>query len=146
MAIFRINKTKNYTIISNYHLRDKELSLKAKGLLTLMLTLPEEWEYSLNGLASLTKEGLKSIRSTIQELIDTGYIERKQERDENGHFNYIYDIYELPPHSRLGMTVKGSPLYNNKILKENKRIKKDNTSEWKIEWLKEYWEKETSTN
>ena len=68
MSVFKIEKSKNYTVMSNYHLRDKNLSYKAKGLLSFMLSLPEDWDYSINGLVSISKEGVKAIRNILQEL------------------------------------------------------------------------------
>ena len=68
MAIFKIEKNKNYTVISNYHLRDKKSSYKAKGLLSFMLSLPIDWDYSINGLVSISKEGIKAIGNILQEL------------------------------------------------------------------------------
>lgn len=74
MSVFKIEKNKNYTVMSNYHLRDKNLSYKAKGLLSFMLSLPEEWDYSMKGLESISKESIKSIRSILHELEDNKYL------------------------------------------------------------------------
>ena len=74
MSVFRVEKNKNYTVMANYHLRDKELSFKAKGLLSYMLSLPEDWDYSLNGLASVSKEGIKAIKNIVAELKERGYL------------------------------------------------------------------------
>ena len=74
MSVFKIEKSKNYTVMSNYHLRDKNLSYKAKGLLSFMLSLPEDWDYSINGLVSISKEGVKAIRNILQELQRYGYL------------------------------------------------------------------------
>ena len=74
MAVFRVEKTKNYTVMSNHHLRDKSLSLKAKGLLSLMLSLPEDWDYTTKGLARICRDGVDSIRSAVQELEQRGYV------------------------------------------------------------------------
>ena len=71
---FKIEKNKNYTVMSNYHLRDKNLSYKAKGLLSFMLSLPEDWDYSINGLVSISKEEVKAIRNILQELQRYGYL------------------------------------------------------------------------
>ena len=86
MAVFRVKKDKNYTVMSNYHLRDKELSLRAKGLLSLMLSLPEDWDYSLKGLTKLSKEGIDVISVTVKELESRGYIKRIKHRNEKGQF------------------------------------------------------------
>ena len=93
---FRINKNRNYTVMSNYHLRDKNLSLKAKGLLSFMLSLPDNWDYSMNGLVFICKENITSIRSTLSELEKFNYLKREQLRDKEGKFKYNYLIYEEP--------------------------------------------------
>lgn len=97
MAVFRVPKNKDYTIMANYHLRDKGLSLKAKGLLSLMLSLPEGWDYTLRGLAAICKDGTESIGAAVKELESGGYIERRQIRNEKGHFvHWEYTILEKP--------------------------------------------------
>ena len=103
MAVFRVEKTKDFTIMSNYHLRDKNLSLKAKGLLSQMLSLPEEWDYTLAGLAHINKESKDAIRTTILELEKAGYITRHQTTTEGGRFgSNEYVIRERPlPHEPL---------------------------------------------
>lgn len=96
MAVFKIEKNKNYTIMSNYHLRDKNLSLKAKGLLSFMLSLPDDWDYSLNGLCAICKEQETAIKSTLKELKRTGYLVIDKVRGDRGYFEYVYNIYEQP--------------------------------------------------
>lgn len=97
MAVFRIEKTRDYTVMSNHHLRDQGLSLKAKGLLSMMLSLPEEWNYTTRGLASICKEGTDSIGSALKELERTGYIVRNRLRDSKGKILDVeYVIYETP--------------------------------------------------
>ena len=97
MPICRIMKENNYTRVSNHYLRDNSLSFKAKGLLTLMLSLPEDWDYTIAGLAQFTADGRVSIASTIRELEERGYIRRNQTRGENGSFaQNEYWIYEVP--------------------------------------------------
>lgn len=97
MAVFRVNRNKNYTHMANYHFREKEMSLKAKGLLSLMLSLPEEWDYSVRGLAALSKDGKDSVMNTLTELENFGYLKRTKVLDENGRFaGYDYDIFEKP--------------------------------------------------
>ena len=97
MAVIRVEKTKNYTVMSNVHLRDKALSLKAKGLLSLILSLPDGWEYSIEGLAAISKEGRDGINSGLQELEAAGYLVRKPLRGAHGHFGQVeYVIYETP--------------------------------------------------
>lgn len=96
MAVFKIEKNKNYTVMSNYHLRDKRMSLKAKGLLSFMLSLPLDWDYSLDGLEKICKEGKDSIRSALNELKLYGYLVIKKIQNEKGIFEYEYMIYEYP--------------------------------------------------
>ena len=97
MAVFRIEKTQNYTVMSNHHLRNAALSLKAKGLLSQMLSLPENWDYTLAGLSSINREKIEAIRTAVLELEAAGYIVRRQKRDEKGKMSNIeYTIYEQP--------------------------------------------------
>ena len=94
--VFKVEKNKNYTVMSNYHLRDKSLSLKAKGLLSFMLSLPDYWDYSLAGLCSICKEGKDAIRSTLKELKDNNYLVIEKSKNDKGLFEYTYIIYEEP--------------------------------------------------
>ena len=97
MAVFRIEKNRNYTVMSNYHLRDMSISLKAKGLLSQMLSLPEGWDYTLSGLAHINREKIDAIREAIKELERAGYIVRSRERDAQGRLRGAdYVIYEQP--------------------------------------------------
>ena len=97
MAVFRIEKNRDYTVMSNHHLRNRSLSLKAKGLLSMMLSLPEEWNYTTRGLASICKEGTDSIGTALKELERTGYIVRNRIRDSKGKIMDVeYVIYETP--------------------------------------------------
>jgi hypothetical protein len=97
MAVFRIEKTQNYTVMSNHHLRNESLTLKAKGLLSQMLSLPEEWDYTLVGLSHINRERIDAIRTAVWELEREGYIVRRQGRDANGKMAAIeYVIYEVP--------------------------------------------------
>ena len=97
MAVFRVERTQNYTVMSNYHLRDKGLSLKAKGLLSLMLSLPEDWDYTLSGLARISLEGKDAIRAAVVELEKAGYVQRRQTTDKKGKFaSNEYIIREYP--------------------------------------------------
>jgi len=101
MAVFRVIKNKNYTVMSNYHLRDMHLSLKAKGLLSVILSLPENWDYSVHGLSYICKEGADAIRQAIWELERAGYIFRSRVRNEKGQLkNAEYVIYEEPQENR----------------------------------------------
>ena len=97
MAVSRVERTNNYTVMSNYHLRDKGLSLKAKGLLSLMLSLPENWDYTLSGLTQISREGKDAIRATVVELEKAGYIQRRQTTGKDGKFSSNeYIIREYP--------------------------------------------------
>ena len=94
--VFKIDKNKNYTVMGNYHLRDKELSLKAKGLLSYMLSLPEDWDYSIQGLVAICKESRDTIKSTLNELKKYNYLKIEKTKNAKGHFEYLYLIYEKP--------------------------------------------------
>ena len=97
MAVFRIERTRDYTVMSNHHLRDKALSLKSKGLLSMMLSLPEDWNYTTRGLAKICKEGVDAIGGALRELETAGYIVRHQLRDRQGRISDTeYVIYEQP--------------------------------------------------
>lgn len=96
MSIFKIEKNSNYTVMSNYHLRDRSLSYKAKGLLSFMLSLPEDWDYSLVGLCSISKESRDGTRSILKELQEHHYVEIEKVRGDKGYFEYNYLIYEIP--------------------------------------------------
>ena len=97
MAVFRVERNKGYTVMSNHHLRNKELSLKAKGLLSQMLSLPEDWDYTLKGLSLINREKIDAIREAIKELERAGYIVRSRERDEKGRLRGTdYVIFEQP--------------------------------------------------
>lgn len=97
MAVFRIERTRDYTVMSNHHLRNGKLSLKAKGLLSMMLSLPEDWNYTTRGLAKICKEGVDAIGGALRELETAGYIVRHQLRDRQGRISDTeYVIYEQP--------------------------------------------------
>ena len=97
MAVFRVEKNSGYTVMSNHHLRNQELSLKAKGLLSQMLSLPDNWDYTLKGLSLINREKIDAIREAIRELERAGYIVRSRERDEKGRLRGAdYIIYEFP--------------------------------------------------
>ena len=97
MAVFRIERTRDYTVMSNHHLRNANLSLKAKGLLSMMLSLPEDWNYTTRGLAKICKEGVDAIGAALRELEGAGYIVRHQRRDKSGRITDTeYVIYEQP--------------------------------------------------
>ena len=99
MSVFRVEKSKNYTVMSNHHLRNKKLSLKSKGLLSLMLSLPDEWDYTLKGLSMICKEGLMQLGYLSSNLNKQGYIERHRKRNEKGQLqiqNILFVNFLLP--------------------------------------------------
>lgn len=96
MSVVRVNKTKNYTVMSNYHLRDKNMSLKAIGLLSKMLSLPDNWDYSVAGLVSICVESKTAIQNILKELEELKYLKRTRVQNSKGQFEYIYDIFEQP--------------------------------------------------
>ena len=111
MGTFRVHKTKDYTVMSNNHLRNKEMTLKAKGLLSQMLSLPDDWNYTIEGLASINKEGVDCISDTLTELEKFGYVIRKRIRDEKGRLRGTdYDIYEEP--------IREKPILDNPVLEK----------------------------
>ena len=119
MAVFRVKKTRDYTVMSNHHLRNTDLSLKAKGLLSLMLSLPDNWDYTTKGLACICKDGIDSINSGVKELEANGYVIRRRLRNEKGQLTTTeYTIFEQP--QTLDMTdtpPKGeNPILDNPIL------------------------------
>ncbi|MDD6609207.1 MAG: DUF6017 domain-containing protein [Subdoligranulum variabile] len=114
MAVFRVERTSDYTVMSNYHLRDKRLSLKAKGLLSQMLSLPEDWDYTLAGLCYINRESKDAIRTAIRELEQAGYIRRRQTTDRGGKFaGNEYTIYERPQEPLPGEPSSEKPSSGN---------------------------------
>ena len=114
MAVFRIEKTRDYTVMSNHHLRDRSLSLKAKGLLSLMLSLPEEWDYTTKGLARICKDGVDSICAGVRELEEHGYVIRQRVRNPNGQLGAIeYTILEQPRPPEPGKPERENPVLDN---------------------------------
>ena len=119
MAVFRIEKTRDYTVMSNYHLRDTSLSLKAKGLLSLILSLPENWDYTMKGLARICKDGIDSISGGIRELEAHGYLVRARIRGANGQLGSIeYTILEQPktPSPTQEKPIRENPVQANPML------------------------------
>ena len=117
MAVFRVERNKGYTVMSNHHLRNKELTLKAKGLLSQMLSLPEDWDYTLAGLSRINREKLDAIREAVRELERAGYIQRSRERDEKGRLRGAdYIIYEKPPN--LDLPTLENPTLDNPTLEK----------------------------
>lgn len=119
MAVFRVEKTRDYTVMSNHHLRNTDLSLKAKGLLSLMLSLPENWDYTTKGLACICKDGIDSINSGVKELEVNGYVIRRRLRNEKGQLTTTeYTIFEQPQNLDItDIPPKGeNPILDNPIL------------------------------
>lgn len=136
MPVIRVHTSKDFTVMSNTHFREKKMSLKSKGLLSLMLSLPEDWDYSINGLAALSSDGVSSVRTALKELEEFGYLRRESIRDENGKIvDWNYDIFEKPqcdflhvanphvanPHvdNRIQLNTNQSNTKDNKELKNN---------------------------
>lgn len=120
MSVFRIEKNTNYTVMSNYHLRDIRLSYKAKGLLSFMLSLPDDWDYSMKGLAKVSKENISAIRTALQELETFGYLKRNRLQNKNGKFEYEYIIYEKSPYIDFPHTENQTQINTNKQNTNNK--------------------------
>ena len=152
MEIIRVIKNKNYSVIANGIFRDRRISLKAKGLLGILLSLPQNWNLSIEGLTKITKEGRHSITNTITELIENGYIDRNQIRDKGKFVGYQYIVNEKPKSAK---PITAKPLTEKPIQlsKENNKVKKnkditetlkkevrefDTTEQNKVEFL-EYW-------
>ena len=126
MAVFRIEKTRDYTVMSNNHLKNKTLSLKAKGLLSLMLSLPENWDYTTKGLAAICKDGIDSICSAVKELEQAGYIIRQRVRNEKGQLTTVeYTILEEPKTDlpEQEKPKRENPILDNPILENPKQDK-----------------------
>ena len=115
ISVFKIEKTKGYTIMSNYHLKDRSLTYKAKGLLSFMLSLPSDWDYSLKGLCAISKESRDGIRSILKELQEHHYLEIEKTRGDKGYFEYNYLIYEIPHFINREM-IKNTPDTENPYL------------------------------
>lgn len=117
MAVFRVEKTRDYTVMANHHLRNTELSLKAKGLLSLMLSLPEEWDYTTKGLSRICKDGVDSICAGVRELEDHGYVVRERIRNPNGQLGAIeYTILEQPQEPKREKPERENPVQANPVL------------------------------
>ena len=140
MAVFRVHKNENYTVLSNYHFKERGMSLKAKGLLSLMLSLPENWDYSAAGLVTLSKDGKDSVNAALKELEKFGYLRRTQAIDANGKFSgYNYEIFEQPAEAKAVKPTTDKPFAENpstvkpttenppQLNKKELNIKKSNT-------------------
>lgn len=141
MAVFRIEKTRDYTVMSNHHLRDMSLSLKAKGLLSLMLSLPENWDYTMKGLSRICKDGIDSISGGIRELEEHGYLIRERVRGANGQLGSIeYTILEQPkePTPAQEKPIRENPVQVNPTLvtpvqEEPAQLNKEESSNYPLE-------------
>lgn len=122
MGIVRIEKSSNYTVMSNYHLRDKSLSLKAKGLMSLMLSLPEDWDYSIAGLVAIVSEGETAVRGAITELVNNKYLTRERVYENGKIVDWNYTLYEMP--TDIGLPVENQQL-ENLVLENQAQINKD---------------------
>lgn len=121
MAIFRVNKTGNYTVMSNRHFKEKEMSLKAKGLLSLMFSLPDDWDYSINGLVAICKENESAVKSALTELKQFGYLKVTKEMPNNnngGRITYIYDVFEIPIQEQQKQGVENLWVENQQVEKQ----------------------------
>lgn len=116
MAVFRVEKNQNYTVMSNHHLRNADLSLKSKGLLSQMLSLPEEWDYTLKGLSQINREGIDAIREAVRELERAGYVTRTRVRNEKGQLgaaDYVIHEFPVPPKPILENPTLDKPVSEN---------------------------------
>ena len=122
--IFRVNKTSDYVVMSNRHFREKQMSLKAKGLLSEMLSLPEDWDYSIAGLAAINKESVSSIKSALAELQEFGYLEIEKiypDKSSSGRIEYVYNVFEFPQNQAVEnqhtekQEVENQPLENQSV-------------------------------
>ena len=132
MAVFRVEKTRDYTVMANHHLRNIALSLKAKGLLSLMLSLPDDWDYTLKGLARICRDGVDSIAAAVNELEEAGYIVRKRVRDDKGRVRDMeYIILEHPKEDippKLDFPVQENPVQDNPVQEKPEQEKRPQLS------------------
>ena len=113
MSVIRVEKNNNYTMMNNHHFRNRSLSLKAKGVMSLMLSLPDDWDYTIKGLATLSKDGVDSVRSALKELEEQGYLTMKRVRNEQGHLTSTeYVLKEIPSAEK---PISGNPISENPI-------------------------------
>ena len=142
MPVFRVEKNRDYTTMCNYHLRDKKLSLKAKGLLSLILSLPDDWNYSVSGLASICKESRDGVNSSLQELERSGYLDRRKIRGADGKFTDVeYVIYEKPhsvsPDTENPDTAKPDVAVPDMVIPKQLNTKEENTNITSIKGIRE---------
>lgn len=125
MSVIRVNKTKNYSVMSNYHFKDKRISLKAKGLLSQMLSLPNDWNYSISGLIAINKENETAIKSALDELKENNYLtitKLTPDKTKSGRLEYIYDIYETPKQDSEKQGVENLGVENQGQLNTNDKV------------------------
>ena len=124
MAVIKVVKDKNFTVMSNYHLRDRRLSFKAMGLMSFMLSVSDDWEYSVNGLAQCAKDKKDSVLSALKELKEYGYLKIENKRNEKGVFQgSVYTIYEKPPYTENPSPHSEKP-HSENPLQRNTNLKK----------------------
>lgn len=155
MSIIRVHKTNNFTVMSNTHFKEKAMSLKAKGLLSLMLSLPDDWNYSISGLVRLSKDGKDSVMTALAELEEFGYLTRHRTTDPKGKFSGVeYNIFEQPqrekPSAEMPNSAKQdaentnaenpSQLNTNELNIKNKELNKENTKEKKDINIEDYFD------
>lgn len=131
MAVFRVEKTKGYTVMSNHHLRNPDLTLKAKGLLSQMLSLPEEWDYTLKGLSTINREGIDAIREAVRELERAGYVTRARARNEKGQLSgtdYVIHEQPIPENPALGIPTLENPTLENPMQENPTQLNKELSS------------------
>ncbi len=131
MAVFKVYKNDNYTVMSNYHFKERGMSLKAKGLLSLMLSLPDDWDYSIGGLVAICKENETAIKNALTELKEFGYVEvikLTPKQTQSGRFEYIYNIYETPKQEGKKQGVENLPLENLPLYKNTNNKNTNNKS------------------
>ena len=146
-TVFRVEKNREYVVMNNQFLRNKEMSLKAKGLLAMCLALPDSWEYSINGLVAICKESQTAIRSTLKELEKFGHLQRNRKKDDKGQFYYEYVLYEIPyegfehagkRNTQKQKTEKQSTENNIQISNKKEKIKKESIKEKNIYNIENY--------
>lgn len=148
MSVIRVEKTKNYTVMSNYHFKEKEMTLKAKGLLSLMLSLPDNWNYSIAGLVTICKENETAIKSALKELQNFGYVRIDKimpDKTQSGRIEYVYTVFENPEQGKEKQGVENLPLEKQGV--ENRRqlnTKKQNTNKVNTKEIKKNTKKEFS--
>ena len=125
MSVIRVEKTSNYTVMANYHFKEKGLSLKAKGIMSLMLSLPNDWDYTVEGLATLSKDGINSVRSALKELENFHYLVMERERDKKGILRgTVYTLYEKPivDNPILDKPILDEPILDEPILEKRTQL------------------------